>query len=797
MRSIERYLSHSITNHSSTFSSSSSYGLLESLGSIPSFLEENPLSLPTLSKSLFNSFDTNGDKFLSDDELKCTLPTATATASSLGKAGITDDAKNATIEFAMCVVTALSKERLINAIFRMTDTDSNDMADVQEMSSVIIDTARYIYDFSLKLLIFSLSNGTGNGDLMFDRFNVKPISKDNIYALPESFIYNFTNYFSDNINGLVDFGFKNIDFDGDGSIDELDAQSWLNHALEIYGSDDAIAKFRDASTSIALEAFTDYGAGISLSNVKYMHTIAKTLATTYAMFSKFIPKQFNPFIKKAHGEYFDDIISSLFFSDNNGFGLGADFDVETISSLFFFEDYGRGRGIDRGYDDWLHTFQRENLEQWQDWQQESYSSLVFKMDSYFNNKSIYIGGDYNKSRDKVEFEKNPTLGYALFDEAIWESLNYISAGILAEYPQYAIIAKFLQQNKVALPLISRGLYRIIDKNSDGEISHDELVYSWLFKLKYLMASHTGGDTTHFNASLTNGNILTGIIAETLVKKYKRSPFAIVYDVFTLFDDNCDGKVDVHDIVTHSVELAENFYSFACKALKFDNAGSRILSNKFSQLPFGFKTLARWKVSIALWDQRSKMNTIISDHFKSLFPSHVIQPLFDSFDYNRDSVVSLSDLKDWFNLILDTSASKDSSARRAIDDAIFSKMRYIISNNFLRNVLKLKGEFFGGTDGVYSTDVDFAREAMSIFKSSQIYTTDADLVEDVTSFISSSYAELMSYCDKIKGFRVKMFPWGKNTERLLENNESIVLARLEKDISEMKLKLDKILALLQK
>ena len=56
---------------------------------------------------------------------------------------------------------------------------------------------------------------------------------------------------------------------------------------------------------------------------------------------------------------------------------------------------------------------------------------------------------------------------------------------------------------------------------------------------------------------------------------------------------------------------------------------------------------------------------------------------------------------------------------------------------------------------------------------------------------------MSYCDKIKGFRIKLFPWGKQTEHLIENNESIVLARLEKDISEMKLKLDKILALLQK
>ena len=302
MRSIERYLSHSITNHSST--SFSSYGLLESLGSIPGFLEENPLSLPSLSKSLFNSFDTNGDKVLSEDEFKCTLPTATATASSLGNAGINYDAKNATIEFAMCVVTVLSKERLINAIFRLTDKDSNDMVDAQEISSVIIDTTRYVYDFSLKLLIFSLSNGTGNGDLMFDRFNLKPISKDNIYALPESFIYNFTKYVSDNINGIVDFGFKNIDFDGDGSIDELDAQSWLNHALEIYGSDDAIAKFRDASASIALEASTDYGAFICLRNVKNMHTIAKTLATiaktlatTYTMFSKFIPKQFNPFIK--------------------------------------------------------------------------------------------------------------------------------------------------------------------------------------------------------------------------------------------------------------------------------------------------------------------------------------------------------------------------------------------------------------------------------------------------------------------------------------------------------------------
>jgi hypothetical protein len=40
-------------------------------------------------------------------------------------------------------------------------------------------------------------------------------------------------------------------------------------------------------------------------------------------------------------------------------------------------------------------------------------------------------------------------------------------------------------------------------------------------------------------------------------------------------------------------------------------------------------------------------------------------------------------------------------------------------------------------------------------------------------------------------------WGENTEHVFDKNESIVIAKLEKDISEMKLKLDEILALLQK
>jgi len=40
-------------------------------------------------------------------------------------------------------------------------------------------------------------------------------------------------------------------------------------------------------------------------------------------------------------------------------------------------------------------------------------------------------------------------------------------------------------------------------------------------------------------------------------------------------------------------------------------------------------------------------------------------------------------------------------------------------------------------------------------------------------------------------------WGENTEHVFDKNESIVIAKLEKDIAEMKLKLDEILALLQK
>ena len=44
---------------------------------------------------------------------------------------------------------------------------------------------------------------------------------------------------------------------------------------------------------------------------------------------------------------------------------------------------------------------------------------------------------------------------------------------------------------------------------------------------------------------------------------------------------------------------------------------------------------------------------------------------------------------------------------------------------------------------------------------------------------------------------KKVQWGENTEHVFDKNESIVIARLEKDIVEMKLKLDEILALLQK
>ena len=45
--------------------------------------------------------------------------------------------------------------------------------------------------------------------------------------------------------------------------------------------------------------------------------------------------------------------------------------------------------------------------------------------------------------------------------------------------------------------------------------------------------------------------------------------------------------------------------------------------------------------------------------------------------------------------------------------------------------------------------------------------------------------------------LKKVQWGENTEHVFDKNESIVIARLEKDIAEMKLKLDEILALLQK
>jgi hypothetical protein len=44
---------------------------------------------------------------------------------------------------------------------------------------------------------------------------------------------------------------------------------------------------------------------------------------------------------------------------------------------------------------------------------------------------------------------------------------------------------------------------------------------------------------------------------------------------------------------------------------------------------------------------------------------------------------------------------------------------------------------------------------------------------------------------------KKVQWGENTEHVFDKNESIVIAKLEKDIAEMKLKLDEILALLQK
>ena len=45
--------------------------------------------------------------------------------------------------------------------------------------------------------------------------------------------------------------------------------------------------------------------------------------------------------------------------------------------------------------------------------------------------------------------------------------------------------------------------------------------------------------------------------------------------------------------------------------------------------------------------------------------------------------------------------------------------------------------------------------------------------------------------------LKKVQWGENQEHVFDKNDSIIIARLEKDIAEMKLKLDEILALLQK
>jgi len=44
---------------------------------------------------------------------------------------------------------------------------------------------------------------------------------------------------------------------------------------------------------------------------------------------------------------------------------------------------------------------------------------------------------------------------------------------------------------------------------------------------------------------------------------------------------------------------------------------------------------------------------------------------------------------------------------------------------------------------------------------------------------------------------KKVQWGENTEHVFDKNESIILVRMEKEILEMKTKLEEILALLQK
>jgi hypothetical protein len=45
--------------------------------------------------------------------------------------------------------------------------------------------------------------------------------------------------------------------------------------------------------------------------------------------------------------------------------------------------------------------------------------------------------------------------------------------------------------------------------------------------------------------------------------------------------------------------------------------------------------------------------------------------------------------------------------------------------------------------------------------------------------------------------LKKVQWGENTEHVFDKNDSIIIARLEKDIAEMKQKLDEIIVLLQK
>jgi len=252
------------------------------------------------------------------------------------------------------------------------------------------------------------------------------------------------------------------------------------------------------------------------------------------------------------------------------------------------------------------------------------------------------------------------------------------------------VTKFMKQHPLKLTFLTQQIFRILDVNGDGLLTHNELHCDLGLATPFLDAFASQG-IFQDKLSARPGLELLLCAGNKLHRKYANQEDDVLSDVLLMLDADNDKIIDSNDLATLALDLFEYATLVLKQTLKFDtsfgdNARQFILTMPEDVTKSMF-TEEALQANEMILSQVAQFGVDISSDLIT-----IENAFFDYFDYNKDGKVDKNDLTNAYN----TFVYSDTGLNLAILRQLFVPL--------LDKIFDAKANILGGSKSLKLSDL---------------------------------------------------------------------------------------------